>query len=63
MGKTAQSKLEQADDLNKTANKIRQRDPESARDLDTLARQARRAAIKQLRRKPKRPSTKNRTVL
>lgn len=54
MGKSAESKLERADYLNKTATKIRKKDPESARSLDELARSSRKSAIKQLKRRPKR---------
>lgn len=54
MGKSAESKLERADNLNKTATRIRKKDPESARQLDELARSQRRSAIKQMRRRPKR---------
>jgi len=54
MGKSAESKLERADFLNKTATKIRKKDPENARSLDDLARTTRKSAIKQLRRRPKR---------
>jgi len=54
MSRTAMGKLSEADDLNKTAQRIRKRDPESARQLDDLARTKRRSAIKQLRRRPKR---------
>lgn len=53
MGRSAQSKLIEADDLNKTANKIRKKDPESARQLDDLARGKRKSAIKQMKRRPK----------
>ena len=54
MGRSAEAKLERADGLNKTAAKIRKKDPESARELDDLARVQRRSAIKQLKRRPKR---------
>ena len=54
MGKSALSKLSEADDLNKTATKIRKRDPENARSLDELARSKRRSAIRQMKRRPKR---------
>lgn len=53
MGKSALSKLAEADDLNKTATKIRKRDGESARELDDLARRKRKSAIKQMKRRPK----------
>lgn len=57
MSRTAMGKLEEADDLNKTASRIRKRDPESARDLDALARTKRRSAIRQMRRRPKHGKT------
>jgi len=57
MGKTAESKLERADFLNKTASKIRKKDPENARSLDDLARITRKSAIKQLKSRPKRRKT------
>lgn len=57
MGKSAISKLEDANSLNKEAQKIRKRDPESARSLDDLARGKRKAAIKQMKRRPKRVRT------
>lgn len=64
MGRTAESKLERADFLNKTATKIRKKDAESARALDDLARVQRKAAIKQLKTKPKKKKTTgNRVVL
>ncbi len=44
MGRSAEAKLERADGLNKTAAKIRKKDPESARELDDLARVQRRSA-------------------
>ena len=62
MGKTAQSKLEEADDLNKTATRIRKKDAESARALDNLARSKRKSAIKQMRRRPKKPSSNQRVI-
>lgn len=63
MGKSADSKLEHADRLNKTASSIRKKDPESARELDDLARVQRKAAIKQLKRRPKRKKTGDRLVI
>jgi len=63
MSRTALGKLSEADELNKTATKIRKRDPESARDLDSLARAKRRSAIKQLKRRPKRRVNSSRAVL
>jgi len=53
LGKSAESKLERADFLNKTATKIRKKDPENARSLDDLARITRKSAIRQLRRRPR----------
>jgi len=53
MARSAMGKLDEADDLNKKAAKIRKRDPESARDLDSLARTKRRSAIKQMRTRPR----------
>jgi len=63
MGRTAMSKLEQAGDLNKTAANIRKRDPESARELDNLARLKRKAAIKQLKKRPNKRARGTRAVL
>lgn len=57
MGRSALSKLADADDLNKSATRIRKRDPENARALDDLARSKRKSAIKQMRRRPKRKRT------
>lgn len=57
MSKSALGKLAEADDLNKTATKIMKRDPESARQLNDLARMKRKSAIKQLRRRPKKKKT------
>lgn len=54
MGRSALSKLADASDLNKEAQKIKKRDPESARELDDLARRKRKSAIKQMKRRPKR---------
>jgi len=63
MSRTALGKLGEADELNKTATKIRKRDPESARSLDDLARAKRRSAIKQLKRRPKRRGSSSRAVI
>ena len=52
MGRTADSKFEQADRLDSRANKVSKRDPESAREMHDLARRTRKSAIKQMRRKP-----------
>lgn len=57
MGRSALSKLSEASDLNKEANKIRKRDPESARSLDDLARNKRKSAIKQMKHRPGRPKS------
>lgn len=54
MGRNAMSKLAEADDLNKTATRIRKRDPDNARALDDLAHSKRRSAIRQMKRRPKR---------
>lgn len=53
MSRSAMGKLAEADELNKTAQKIRKRDSESARQLDDLARSKRKSAIKQMKRRPK----------
>jgi len=58
MGKTAMSKLAEADEFNKIALRIRKRDTESSMALDNLARVKRRSAIKQLKRHPKRKGRK-----
>lgn len=63
MSRTAMGKLTEADELNKTATKIRKRDPESARALDDLARGKRKSAIRQMKRRPKHASTKGRTLV
>ena len=63
MGRTAESKLERADFLNATATKIRKKDAESARELDALARIQRRAAIRQLKTRPKKRKASSRLVL
>lgn len=54
MSRSAMGKLSEADELNRTAIRIRKRDPESARQLDDLARARRKGAIKQMKRHPKR---------
>jgi len=53
MGKTAMSKLADASLLDKEADKLRKRDPESAAALVDMAHKKRSAAIKQMRRRPK----------
>ena len=62
MGKSAESKLERADYLDRTASKIKQKDPENARILCELARSTRKSAIKQMKRRPKRRS-KERAII
>lgn len=57
MGRDAMSKLAEADELNKTAIRIRKRDPVNARKLDDLASRKRNSAIKQMSRHPKRKSS------
>lgn len=57
MGRSALSKLADADELSKRATGLRKRDPESARELDNLARSKRKSAIKQLKRRPKKRTT------
>lgn len=52
MARDALGKLSEASTLNKEADKLRKRDPGSALALDTLATAKRRAAIKQMRRRP-----------
>lgn len=52
MARDAMGKLAEADDLNKTATKIRKRDPSSARKLDVLATRKRTQAIRQMGRRP-----------
>lgn len=63
MGRSADSKLTQADDLDKRAAKLKQADPESSRELKELARRQRKAAIKQLKHRPKKRQSSSRTVL
>ena len=63
MGRSADSKLEHADRLNATASKIRKKDPDSARELDSLARVQRKSAIRQLKHRPKPKKTGQRLVI
>lgn len=64
MGKTAMSKFAEAKELDKQADGLRKRDPESAIAMDALAHGKRKSAIKQLKRRPgKRGSRKGREVL
>ncbi|MBA7582727.1 hypothetical protein ES708_24664 [subsurface metagenome] len=58
MGRTATSKLERANFLDKEATKLLKRDPESADMLKNLARAERRKAIRQMKRRPKKRSTR-----
>lgn len=53
MGRSALSKLGDADELSRQATKIKKKDPESARELDSLARLKRKSAIRQMKRRPK----------
>lgn len=61
MGRSAMSKLDEADELTRKASKLRKKDSESARELDDLARSKRKSAIKQLKRRPK--SSRSRLAL
>ncbi|KKL76937.1 hypothetical protein LCGC14_2039910 [marine sediment metagenome] len=63
MGRSAESKLDRADFLNEKASKLRKKDPDSARELDALARASRKSAIKQLKRRPKRKGSNSAVVL
>ncbi|MBA7537125.1 hypothetical protein ES705_29392 [subsurface metagenome] len=58
MGRTATSKLERANFLDKEATKLKTKDPESADMLKNLARVERRKAIKQMKRRPRKRTTK-----
>lgn len=62
MGRSAMSKLAEADDLDSRAGRIAKKDADSARELRELARGKRKSAIKQLKRHPKR-KTSSRVVL
>ena len=62
MAKSAMGKLAEADDLNKTSQRIKKRDPESARELDELARRKRKSAIKQMKRRPKNKNASRRVI-
>lgn len=53
MGRTAGSKLDEADRLHAHAIKIRKHDPDSADALEAAARRKRKSAIKQMTRRPK----------
>jgi len=63
MGNSAESKLEKADRLNAAATRIRKKDPDSARELDVLARASRKTAIKQMKRRPPRRKSGEQRVL
>ncbi|MBA7543377.1 hypothetical protein ES705_35708 [subsurface metagenome] len=58
MGRTATSKLERANFLDKEAAKLKQKDPESADKLKELARVERRKAIRQMKARPKKRMTR-----
>lgn len=53
MGRSALSKLADANELSREASKLNKKDPQSARELNDLARLKRRSAIKQMKRRPK----------
>lgn len=61
MGRSAMSKLQEADTLTQQAGRLIKSDPESSRELKELARAKRRSAIKQMKRRPK--PNKHRVVL
>lgn len=52
MGKSAMDKFREADELQKMANKLTKSDPSSANDLKSLARNKRKTAIRQMKRRP-----------
>lgn len=54
MGKSAMDKIRDAGELRKEASKLQKSDPTSARMLRDVASKKTRAAIKQLRSRPKR---------
>jgi len=58
MGRTATSKLERANFLDKEAIKLKTKDPEASDSLKSLARTERRKAIKQMKRRPKKKVTR-----
>ncbi|MBA7687210.1 hypothetical protein ES703_95671 [subsurface metagenome] len=58
MGRSALSKLREADEMSKEADKIRKRDPGNASSLDDVASKKRSQAIKQWRRHPRRKQDK-----
>ena len=53
MGRSALSKLREADEMSKEADKLRKRDPGNASSLDDVASKKRSQAIKQWRRHPR----------
>lgn len=57
MARDALGKLKEASDLDKEATKLRKRDPGAARALDSIAHGKRMSAIKQFRRRPRKPSS------
>jgi len=63
MARDAMGKLAEADQLNKTATKIKKRDPVNALKLDSLASKKRASAIRQMTRRPKRRRSRIGTVL
>lgn len=63
MGRDAMSKFEEAKILDKQADGLRKRDPVAAVQMDNLARHKRRAAIKQMRRKPGKKGRKSSQVV
>jgi len=58
MGRSALSKLADANEFSKEASKLRKRDPVSARELEDVARAKRKSAIRQMKRRPKKQKTR-----
>jgi hypothetical protein len=58
MGRTATSKLERANYLDKEATSLLKRDPEASRMLKDMAHSERRKAIRQMKRRPRKRTTK-----
>lgn len=54
MGRSALSKLADANELSREAGKLAKKDPQSSRELNDLARAKRKSAIKQMKRRPRR---------
>ena len=52
MARTALGKLAEADELHKTAVRIKKNDAASAQELEELARTKRKSAIRQMKRRP-----------